>query len=68
MPCVADYTPSPNKYDTSRDAIWQNGAVTMKRKDVTWPYDTRSNSVLILHWFVLSSNLNYSVHFQRTPM
>ena len=34
--------PSPSDYDTAQDAVWENRAVSLTRKDVTWPYNTRS--------------------------
>ena len=37
--------PSPSSYDTSKDLNWaaeSSKTVTLKKKDITWPYDTRS--------------------------
>jgi hypothetical protein len=42
---VVSVRPSPSAYDTSEDLNWApetNKRITLKKKDITWPYDTRS--------------------------
>ena len=39
---AAPQTPAPNEYDTEKGLVWKDRNFSLRLKDVTWPYDTRS--------------------------
>ena len=36
--------PSPSDHHTGKDLVWAHSTISLKRKGVTWPYDTRKDA------------------------